>query len=143
MQHVNGTEEKRCKTREVTRELWESPEYRATQLSQGMFQNASERATQLWQQPEYVQAQMQARGVKQNKLEKKFEELTGWQFVGDGQLIVGGKCPDFWDGETGLVELYGNYWHRDQDPQDRIDHFAQYGYTCLVIWESELKEVLR
>jgi len=37
-----------------------------------------------------------------------------------------------------LIELFGDYWHRDQDPQKRIDHFARYGYKCLVIWEKEL-----
>jgi G:T-mismatch repair DNA endonuclease (very short patch repair protein) len=27
----------------------------------------------------------------------------------------------------------------DDDPQDRIDLFAKYGYQTLVIWEYELK----
>lgn len=93
---------------------------------------------QKWQDPEYVASQMRARGVGQNKLEKMLEELTGLQFVGDGRLVIGGKCPDFWDGGTKLVELYGDYWHRGQNPQDRIDFFDQRGYSCLVVWESEL-----
>ena len=96
---------------------------------------------ELWQCPEYVKAQMEARGVKPNKLELQLGEklaLLGFRYVGDGQLVIGGKCPDFWDGGTRLVELYGDYWHRGQDPQERIDHFARYGYECQVIWEREL-----
>jgi len=61
-----------------------------------------------------------------------------YKFVGDGQLWIGGKCPDFWNGDHKLIELYGDYWHRDNDPNERISHFEQFGFDCLVIWEHEL-----
>lgn len=97
-----------------------------------------------WQDPEYVAKQMRARGVRPNRLE--IELLTilapfGFKYVGDGQLIIGGKCPDFWNGDHQLIELYGNYWHSDDDPGERIDHFASHGYDCIVIWEHELQDV--
>ena len=97
----------------------------------------------LWQTPEFVSKQMKSRGVTPNKLEKKFEEILepfGFDFVGDGKLIVKGKCPDFWNGENKLIEIYGDYWHQGQDPQDRIDLFKTVGYDCLVIWEHELED---
>lgn len=72
-----------------------------------------------------------------NKLEKDFEINTGIKFnknivkVKDGSLvpdfIVGNKC----------VELFGNYWHKGENPQDRINKFKEVGFDCLVIWESE------
>ena len=63
-------------------------------------------------------------------------------FIGDGKEVIGGKCPDFIDKTNNkIIELYGDYWHRGQDPNDRINYFKDYGYDTLVIWESELKNV--
>ncbi len=98
----------------------------------------------LWQKPEYVQKQMEVRGRREagpNLMELAAADWLsplGFQFVGDGQLIIAGKCPDFWDGGTKLIELYGDYWHAGQDPQDRINLFKAAGYDCIVIWEHEL-----
>jgi 8-oxo-dGTP pyrophosphatase MutT (NUDIX family)/intein/homing endonuclease/2'-5' RNA ligase len=94
-----------------------------------------------WRDPAYVARQMAVRNVGQNKLEKVFEPLArtyGFRFVGDGQLVIGGRGPDFWDGGTKLIELYGDYFHSGQDPQNRLDHFAKHGYETLVLWESEV-----
>jgi len=99
-----------------------------------------------WQEQEYVRKQMKSRHVRKNKSESRFEILlqsidNSWKFVGDGQLIIGGKCPDFWNGDHKLIELYGDYWHQNDNPQDRIDLFKSRGYTTLIIWESELKDM--
>lgn len=76
-----------------------------------------------------------------NKAEAKLLQILGspWRFVGDGQLIIGGKCPDFWNGDHQLIELFGDYWHSKDDQTERIDHFARYDYNCLVIWGHELQ----
>ncbi len=97
---------------------------------------------EVWKRPEFVKLQMQARGVTQNKAEIALEELIapfGFQFVGDGKLVVDGKVPDFWDGGTRLVEMYGDYWHRGANSAERVYFFRERGYDCIVIWESELK----
>ncbi len=112
-------------------------------FSEDTKQKMSEKRTQAWQRDEYVQAQMIARGMRPNQLELEMVELIeplGFKYVGDGQLIIAGKCPDFWDGNAKLIELYGDYWHRNDDPQDRIDLFKTAGYDCLVIWEREFRE---
>lgn len=104
---------------------------------------ASARAKRQWLDSDYVKAQMSARTVGQNKLEKAFEPVAqtyGFKFVGDGSLIVGGKYPDFWDGGNKLIELYGDFFHEGQDPSDRVRHFASHGYETLVLWESEVKQ---
>lgn len=44
------------------------------------------------------------------------------------------------NGKKQFIELYGDYWHKGQDPQERIDFFRQYGFNTLIIWESELGE---
>jgi len=109
----------------------------------------SKNIKRFWQTPEYVAKQMEARGVKPNKpekfLTKLFQKLfpNQWKYVGDGQFILAGKCPDFVNinGQKKIIELYGDYWHKDDNPQDRIDLFAKYGYQTLVIWEHELKDI--
>ena len=109
-------------------------------------QKMREKRTQAWQRDEYVRAQMVARQVVPNQLELATADWLnplGFQFVGDGQLIIAGKCPDFWDGNKKLIEIYGDYWHAGQDPHDRIDLFKAEGYDCIVIWESELNTELR
>ena len=113
----------------------------------------SQSATKLWQSPDFVKKQMKARNVKQNKTEKRLEDainkvlLNEYKFVGHGEVVIAGKCPDFINinGQKKIIELYGNYWHQGQDPQDRINLFKEYGYETLVIWEHELKnmEVLK
>ena len=71
-------------------------------------------------------------------LEKAYP--SEWKFVGDGELIIAGKNPDFVNvnGKKMIVELFGDYWHLGENSQDRIDLFKGYGFKTLVIWESEL-----
>jgi very-short-patch-repair endonuclease len=63
-----------------------------------------------------------------------------WVFVGDGSMIVNGKNPDFYNADKNLlIELFGDYWHQNDDPQERINLFREKGYNTLVLWEHELK----
>lgn len=61
-------------------------------------------------------------------------------FVGNGQLWIGGKNPDFTavDGSPKLIELWGDYFHRGQNPYNRIMYFKLFGFDTLIIWASEL-----
>ena len=62
---------------------------------------------------------------------------SGWEFIGDFSKTIGGKNPDFLN-DNKIIEVYGDYWHRNDNPQDRIDFFNRHGYETLVVWESEL-----
>jgi very-short-patch-repair endonuclease len=64
-----------------------------------------------------------------------------WKYTGDFSLTINGKCPDFANvkGQKKVIELFGDYWHKGEDPKERAAVFAPYGYTTLVIWQSELK----
>jgi hypothetical protein len=57
-------------------------------------------------------------------------------------MVLGGKVPDIVNinGEKKLIELYGDYWHKDDNPNDRISYFKQFGWSCLIVWENELKD---
>lgn len=63
------------------------------------------------------------------------------KYVGNGRFYIGTKNPDFIDtlGLNKVVEVFGDYWHRGQDPKDRIEVFRKLGHSCMVIWEHELK----
>lgn len=73
-----------------------------------------------------------------------------WKYVGNGQLIIAGLCPDFVNvnGRKRIIELFGEYWHSKKNPkfkrsygeQHRAKIFADFGYEMLVIWASELKD---
>lgn len=97
--------------------------------------------------PEYRKRLIMGCNIKPNKPECQLELLLNilspneWKFVGDGQLIIGNKCPDFANinGQKKLIELFGDYWHRGEDPQEKIEHYKEYGFDCLVIWQHELE----
>lgn len=63
-----------------------------------------------------------------------------WRFVGTGQLMIGNKNPDFWDGDDRIIELFGDYWHRGDSGEERIAYFAEHGFETLIVWESELSD---
>lgn len=85
--------------------------------------------------------------IKPNKPEQLLESIlcdyfpNQWMFVGDGKLIIDRLIPDFANvnGKKQVIEVYGDYWHKNQEPNNRICRFAKFGYDCLVIWEHELK----
>jgi very-short-patch-repair endonuclease len=66
-----------------------------------------------------------------------------WKFTGDFSFVINGKNPDFvnCNGQKKVIELFGDYWHRGEDPKDRAAIFAPFGYSTLVIWERELKDM--
>ena len=84
--------------------------------------------------------------IRPNKSEKKLFNIldklypTQWVFVGDWSMTLAGKNPDFvnCNGKKIIIELYGDYWHRNDNPAERIKIFSNYGYDTLIIWESEL-----
>jgi hypothetical protein len=139
------------------KELWKQSEY-ADYMKKSRrpgFDNKqyrkkrSELSKRLWKDSDFVKKQMQARGARPNKYEQKLETILNeivpneYKYVGDGQFIIDGKCPDFLNinGKKKLIELWGGYWHKGQNPQDRIDIFKPFGFDTLVIWANELNDI--
>jgi len=94
-----------------------------------------------WKKPGFVKKQMRARGTRPNHQEEFISKCFPFlQYVGDGTLIIGGKCPDFKvKDQHKLVEFFGDYWHDTSEEIQRISYFKRLGWDCLVIWDSELK----
>ena len=90
---------------------------------------------------------------KKNKLESRVERILDhffpgeWKFVGDGEVWIGGRCPDFINvnGRKTIIEVFGDWWHKNRRKvrktatEDwRRAHFAKYGFQTTIIWESEI-----
>lgn len=68
-----------------------------------------------------------------------------WKFVGDGQIRIAGKYPDFINinGQKKIIELFGERWHSEEEVQERIGIFKPYGYETLIVWVKELQNTNR
>ncbi len=95
---------------------------------------------------EALRKMLKAVNAKPNRPEQFLIDLfqehnLPFRYVGAGDFILGSKCPDFlnYNGKKQLIELYGDYWHKGEDPQERIDFFKGFGFDTLVIWEHELE----
>lgn len=86
------------------------------------------------------------RGGGPNKLERRFKDLVRGSYLryrGDGARIVAGHCPDFIIAKSRrIVEVFGDYWHRDTVDKDRqkLADYRKAGWKVLVIWESDIEQ---
>lgn len=100
----------------------------------------------LWSDSNYVRKQIKSRFKRPTKPELELiniikQNRLPYKYVGDGEFILGGKCPDFLNvnGQKKVIEVFGDYWHKNDNPRDRINFFKKYGFDCLIIWEHELR----
>lgn len=93
---------------------------------------------------------LERRKIRPTKIEIHLNNLlqqyfpNEWKYVGDGQIWIAGKNPDFFNcnGQKKLIELFGNFWHTKmarETKEQRVEHFAKYGFKTLIVWEDELK----
>jgi len=102
-----------------------------------------------WQNPEYVKKIQDALQLRPNKPESIILTLLNdlypneWKYTGDFSFMINGKNPDFvnCNGQKQCIELFGDYWHKGENPQDRKAIFREFGYETLVIWEHELRDM--
>lgn len=91
-----------------------------------------------------------------NKPELELSSLLQKTFPGEYKyngdysqgVVLGGLVPDFINvnGKKQVIELFGDYWHdkKGSVPWKATEFgrkaiFSQLGFSCLVIWEHELK----
>ena len=141
----------RLKTSKATQEAMNRPEVmlkliaamNRPEVRDKLRKSAKER----WTKSEYARKIIRSSQICPNKSEQLLETLLNtllpdeFKYVGGGDFELAGKYPDFVNvnGKKQIIELFGDYWHKDENPQDRINLFAQYGFETLVIWCSELR----
>lgn len=66
-----------------------------------------------------------------------------WKFVGDGEVILGGFCPDYinTNGKKLIVEFFGEFFHEPKDEPYKKQKYAELGYDTFVIWGKDLQSV--
>lgn len=148
---------------EAAKKMWRSPSYREAHkiAAKKNFANASERAKKQWERPEIRQKMLSAKGknLKPNKTELRVLDFLqsidlDWKYTGDFKLIIGGKCPDYWNGKNKLVEFLGCYYHgcsshcpdsvykdTQLSLEERKALFFSKGFEMVYIWEHELKDL--
>ena len=115
----------------------------------------------LWQDPKYKEKQLKAMSkglnLKPNKPEKFLDKLlqnllpNQYKYTGGGEVWIGDANPDFINinRQKKIIEHFGEYHHGEEktgrtnkeEENQRIKHFAKYGYQTLIIWWYELKDV--
>ena len=150
------SEERKARMSIISKILWQDPEYRAKVVA---LNKASQQSPEYkarvsaihkaqWRDPEFTEKMMKARRKKPNQAELRLQDILNrhypseWKFVGDGQVNLGGRFPDFINinGKKELIELFGTYWHPLFDVAQRKEHYRQYGFRVAVIWEDELED---
>jgi hypothetical protein len=120
-------------------------------------QRQSISALKNWQNEEIAKKRIESFGLKPNGMELYLDSILQnhfpdeWKFVGDGQVIIGGLCPDFINvnGKKKIIELFGHFWHegkiiskggvlehRTEEGKKKV--YGEIGYDTLVIWDDEL-----
>lgn len=160
------TPEYRKEVSERVKELWKDPEYREKQHSGYMkglespyrchggseltdeeLEDRSRRRIEAWKNNKSFQEKMARSSFRrQRESEIDFADLLeelfpgAWKFVGNGDLVIDGKCPDFVDNYSGriLLELFEN-WHPVYDEPLRKSHFNSQGYCTWIVWAEEMK----
>jgi very-short-patch-repair endonuclease len=68
-----------------------------------------------------------------------------FRYSGNGDVWLGNRNPDFinTNGKKQVIEFLGTYWHPLFDGANRKEHYKQYGFDCLVIWEDEIKDLAK
>lgn len=102
-----------------------------------------------WINPNYVKRVLHNMGKHPNKAEIKLfnilQELLPGEYALNTRaevMVLGGKIPDIVNvnGQKKLIELWGQYWHRNENPKDRVMYFKQFGdWYTLIVQEDELK----
>lgn len=111
-----------------------------------------------WRDPEFILRIMQSRRRRPTKPESLLQDILmryfpEFKYNGNFDLgiSIGGLIPDFINvnGKKEVIELFGDYFHSPEvignrwqgGELGRIMAYNSVGYQCLVIWESELKEL--
>jgi hypothetical protein len=105
--------------------------------------------TQFNNNPEQRKKAIKSLIKRPNKKEKLLYSIlqsnfpNEWKYIGNGKILIGRFNPDFinCNGKKKIIELFGDYWHKNDNSNDRIEYYKKYGFSTLIIWEKELENI--
>lgn len=111
-----------------------------------MKKEMSKRSRERLKDENYLKLLLSGLGRRPNNIEKIIDEMTPdfIRYTGDGswwRRLHNGKYknPDFKvTGQNKIIEIWGDYWHKKENPNFLIEHYRRSGLECLVIWENEI-----
>lgn len=96
--------------------------------------------------PEAMKNILAAVCMKPNGLERDVQNLLDQHCPGEwkfnvGEKIVAGKVPDFIrrDGVPVYLDMFGDYWHRNDNGKARQRLFARARARLVIVWEREFR----
>ena len=113
----------------------------------------SKKMKENWKNPKlrekYVKTILKGLMVRPTSLEKEMIDLIKkhhlpYKYVGDGEVIIGFKNPDFVNvnGEKICLEVANIFHHQGDYEVERKEHFAKYGWKCEVFMGDKLDKEL-
>ncbi len=147
--------------------LGQVPDIKGKHHSKKIRKRLSEIGKEKWRDPKYREKQLKTifagHNTSPNKPERRVRNGLNkmfpgeYKFVGDGQVFIGGRSPDFINvnGQKKIIEMFGDFWHGEkyrllafgdklsnkEHENQRIKHFAKYGFKTLIVWQKELKNI--
>ena len=70
------------------------------------------------------------------------------EYTGNGKVWIDFsykmKNPDFVvkNDNQKVIEVFGDYWHKDDVPEELINEYRKQGVNCLIIWENDIRNNL-
>lgn len=112
------------RTSEVSKKLWQNKIYRETVIRNAL-KGLLKRPT----------------SFEQKLIDLITENNLPFKYVGNGQIVIGFRNPDFIDisGRKLLIETYAKFWHPKNYEEQRFKLFQKNGYQTLFLNEDDLQ----
>lgn len=128
--HPFQREENKELTGRISRDFWKS---------EGNEEEKQERIRKILQNAEKTNnGKTYTEGLLEVLLEEWFP--GEWRYNDQCWFVLGRRAPDFVNinGQKKLIEIFGEYWHEEEEIEERIQYFRQFGFETLVLWDSQV-----
>jgi hypothetical protein len=77
-------------------------------------------------------------------MEMIFGQYNPYKFTGNRKYFIKisdkkYRIPDFlFNEDKKIIEVFGTYWHRNDNEEDIINEYKNAGWDCLILWEHDL-----